>query len=298
MKKSTAYFAVAIMATFASGLSSCSIFKGADKSGGKATASAEASSAKQMSASETAMSDALTGDWTIIDINGTRVQAPEDDCPYIGFQPSASVPGKLDFYAYNGCNFINGKVSVRNGIISHSGDFISTMKMCPDAKYESAISNVLGIMKSLKIQRISNESFLYINDASGNTVMTLRRHNLNFLEGAWKVTKLGDNKVPSKVGMQIVIDMATRTIHGNAGCNILNGTLSIDMERENGIKFSKLATTRMTCPDIALEQEFLKALGEVHSAVQVGGNNAHLRDLSGNTIIVLRRMSKDELRSE
>ena len=298
MKKSTLYIAAAFMAAFALGLSSCSIFKGNASTDSKSTAKATPASAKQVSSSESALTQALTGDWAIIDINGTQVQSNEEDYPYIGFQPSASNPGMLDFYAYNGCNFINGNVSVRNGVITHNSDFISTMKMCPDAAYEIAITQVLEKMKSLKVQRINNESFLYLNDAAGNTLMTLRRHNLNFLEGAWRVTKLGDSSVPAKAGMQIVIDMSTRTIHGNAGCNVLNGALNIDMERENGISFSNLATTRMTCPDIALENTFLQALGAVHSAVQVGGDNAHLRDLAGNTIITLKRMSKEELRAE
>lgn len=276
---------------------SCSIFKGNSKNSDMQTASPSNNNAKTAS-SETALTDALIGDWAILDIEGNQVKTSEEDYPYIGFQPSATAPGILDFYAYNGCNFLNGKVTVKNGVISHNSDFISTMKMCPDAEYELAIAGALEKMKSLKVQRLNNESFLYLNDAAGNTIMTLRRHNLNFLEGAWRVTQLGDTKVPAKAELQIVVDLSSNTIHGDAGCNVLNGSVNIDMDRENGISFSRLTTTRMTCPDIALEQSFLEALGNVRSAIQVGKDNAHLRDLAGNTIIILKRMSKEELSAD
>lgn len=287
--------AIAAISVISISATSCSIFKGMDKNSDMQTATPSSTAAKKVSASETALTDALTGDWAILDIDGNQVKAPEEDYPYIGFEPSTTSPGTLDFYAYNGCNFINGKLSVKNGVITHNSDFISTMKMCPDAQYEMAITGVLEKMKSLKLQRINNESFLYINDAGGNTIMTLRRHNLNFLEGAWRVTELGDAKVPAKAELQMVIDLSSKTIHGNAGCNVLNGAINIDMDRENGINFTHLSTTRMTCPDIALEQTFLQALGAVHSAVQVGKDNAHLRDIAGNTIVVLKRMSKEDL---
>ena len=159
-----------------------------------------------------------------------------------------------------------------------------------------AISTALEQMKTLRIDKINNESFLYLIDGSGQTLMTLRKHNLNFLEGAWKVKSIDGQRVPSEVGIQIVVDLQTNTVHGNAGCNVLNGLVKVNMDVENGISFADVATTRMTCPNIAYESQFLQALGKVATAT---GNDsrAQLRDASGKTVVELERLSKADLQA-
>lgn len=242
--------------------------------------------------------DNLVGDWTIVNINGTPVSAASDgEVPYLGFSRNASDPSLLDFYAYNGCNFINGAIAIDKGAMKRVGENTSTMRMCADAPYEMAIATALETMKTFRIERVNDSSFLYIVNGAGQTVMTLRKHNLEFLDAAWRVTRLNGKEVPSKSNILFVVDLQGKTIHGNAGCNVLNGAITVDMDRENGLQFTNLATTRMSCPDMALEQEFLQALGQVRSAVSVnGGKNCRLRNADNATIIELRKMSKDELR--
>ena len=48
-------------------------------------------------------------------------------------------------------------------------------------------------------------------------------------------------------------------VHGNAGCNTINGTVIVN---ENKIAFSEIITTEMACPG-DLEQRFLTALQNV-----------------------------------
>jgi len=48
-------------------------------------------------------------------------------------------------------------------------------------------------------------------------------------------------------------------VHGNAGCNTINGTVIVN---ENSIAFSQIITTEMACPG-DLEQRFLTALQNV-----------------------------------
>ena len=50
-------------------------------------------------------------------------------------------------------------------------------------------------------------------------------------------------------------------VFGSTGCNRLTGTF--DLSGENRIKFSPLATTRMTCPDADAETRFVKAMSLV-----------------------------------
>ncbi len=236
----------------------------------------------------------LSGDWAIIDVNGEAVTAPEGDYPHMSFSPNRDNPGWIDFYAYNGCNFINGVVALQGSKIAKQGDFAATMKLCPDAKFETGISTALELMKTLKIQKINNESFLYLVDGNGRAVMTLRKHNLNFLEGAWKVTAINGDKLPESVDIKIVVDLQTNTVHGDAGCNVLNGTVEVDMSVENGIGFTNLRTTRMTCPNIAYETSFILALENVRTATG-NASSAQLRDSQGKVIVSMTPLSRNDL---
>lgn len=269
----------------------CSVFR---KSSDPLTATPASGTAATASGDQT-VSKALAGDWTIIDVKGHQVSsAPGTEAPHMGFAPSQDNPGWIDFYAYNGCNFINGVVALKGSKISKQGDFAATMRLCPDAEYEMAISTALEQMKTLKIERINNESFLYLIDGGGQTVLTLRKHNLNFLEGAWAVRSIDGDKLPEGVDIRFVVDLQTNTLHGNAGCNVVNGLVKVNMAIENGIGFTDLVTTRMTCPDIAYETRFLQTMARVAKAT---GNEtkAQLLDTDGKVIITLDRLSKADL---
>lgn len=265
------------------------------KQGGKpATGESVRSSNGSSSSSKKVSAKELSGEWAITEVMDKHVAADADDCPYMGFSTNKSNPAWIDFYAYNGCNFINGVISVKGSKITTHGDFAATMKFCGDIPYEAPISTALGQMKSLRIERVGNESFLYLLDGSGHMLMTLRKHNLNFIEGAWRVSAIGSTRVPEGVTIQMVVDMQTNTVHGNAGCNVFNGQLKVNREQENGLGFSDVVTTRMTCPDIAYESQFLQALDKVASAVG-SDNRAQLRDAQGNVVVEMERLSKDDI---
>lgn len=96
--------------------------------------------------------------------------------------------------------------------------------------------------------------------------------------------------------MKVVIDVDECKIHGNAGCNLLNGDVIVNLDKGDGIEFKNLATTRMTCPDIATEQQFLLALEEVDTAVQgATANNAVMKNSQGKTVLTMHRISAEEL---
>lgn len=236
----------------------------------------------------------LVGEWTIIDVRGNQVVAEGDQVPTMGFAVNRENPGWLDFYTFNGCNYINGVVALKGSKVARQGDFAATMRMCPDALYEMQISNALEEMQALKVQRINNEAFLYLINAQGETVMTLRKHNLNFFNGAWKVTEVEDQKIPKATGIKMVIDLENQTVHGNAGCNIMNGTVTVNMATENGVEFTNLRTTRMTCPNQAYETLFLQAL-ERAATVKGNDSKATLYDTQGKEVITLSRLSKADL---
>lgn len=286
---SKSILAIALTATMA--LTGCNLLRN-----GASTAADSATPAQSTAATTTLSPDKttalLTGQWAIIDINGQAVTATEDDeAPYITFDNSDTAAGMVNFFANNGCNFINGAFTIKGNKLVKAGDFLSTMKYCPDAKYEVPVSMALDAMTGFSIEKLNNEYFLYFKNDEGTTLMTLRKHNLNFLNGAWKVTRIQGVDVNEDNAPQVVMDIPELKIHGNAGCNVLNGTITINLDRENGIGFTNLYTTRMTCPQIEIEQTFLLALEQVESCVP-GDNDrtAIFKDAQGQTIITMQRI--------
>lgn len=84
------------------------------------------------------------------------------------------------------------------------------------------------------------------------------------LDGEWSVVELNGKKLASADSKQlIVIDVARKHLSGNAGCNRMNGNIEYTDAQKNIIKFPQVATTRMACPDMKGEQEFLEALNKV-----------------------------------
>ena len=106
---------------------------------------------------------------------------------------------------------------------------------------------------------------MYFMDESHREVMSLMHQNFQFLNGTWNILAI-DGVDVNEPDMHLVIDVDEGKIHGNTGCNILNGNMEIDMEKANSISFSKILTTRMACPPGSHQTELLVALEEASSA--------------------------------
>lgn len=237
----------------------------------------------------------LYGEWTAMNVGGEAVRG--DERPYIVFDTIASDPGLAKFYASNGCNIINGIVSITaKGQMTKASDYLSTMKYCPEAVYEVGVSMVLDNIGSYKIEKIGNEYMLYLNSKDKKQTMVLRRSDLSWLNGAWRVSRLGDVVLDEDAGLKMVIDIPEGKLHGNTGCNIMNGTVKCNPDIQHSISFGNISTTRMACPDMAREQEFVNALSRVASAnASDGTDHADLRDARGTLLMELTRIQLSDL---
>ena len=129
-----------------------------------------------------------------------------DEMPYVNFEiPSGR------FYGSNGCNILNGSFNVDNTTISFNG-VISTLKMCQDVEYQYDINAVIGDGKSYQVEATveGGVNYIYLNDARGHHAITLRRSDMSFLNGQWKITRLGDKDIDNEE-MNIFIDMPEAT---------------------------------------------------------------------------------------
>lgn len=233
------------------------------------------------------------GEWAIVEVAGKPVAINGEDHPKITFEAVEGAPAEVAVIGFNGCNYINGTWSVQGKTVTKQGEFLSSLRSCPDAPYETAINHALDRVATFVKTDAKNISLLA---ADGSAAMKLRKTTTSFLNGAWKVTAINGQKVPAEADIRIVIDTDNCKLHGNAGCNMLNGEITVNLDKPDAIEFKNLATTRMTCPFIATEQSFLVALESVDTAVKsAGGAEAVLKDNAGNTVITMRRLSNEEV---
>ncbi len=227
---------------------------------------------------------AVPGEWTIYSVDGRNITG--DERPYITFDDK-----NHRFYGSNGCNTINGDYTIDGNKLTLS-NVISTMRACPDAPFETAINLALDKVSTFAITRTGNESYMSLINRTGRTVLVLRKHNLDYLNGSWRVAEIQGKSVNPDLHpeLQLVIDIPELRIHGNTGCNIVNGNLLIDPDKTDAMQFTDMATTRMACPDGALETEFLLAMEAVDRARPDGSNKVILMDERGKRVIVLQRI--------
>ena len=79
-------------------------------------------------------------------------------------------------------------------------------------------------------------------------------------------------------------------LHGNVGCNIVNGMLLIDADKSNSIQFMQLITTMKSCPDQEREMAILIALEEVEQAQPVSDEMVVLADKNGKELLKLKKI--------
>lgn len=232
------------------------------------------------------------GQWSITAVGDAAVSPNEDDeMPYVNFQPSTG-----RFYASDGCNIINGDyVMLSDGTMKFS-NVLSTMKYCPDVEHSASIAAVLndGFKVKADCRTLGQETYLYLRTPDGKPALTLRRHNMEFLNGNWQVTDI-DGKSINDEECNIFIDIAELKIHGNTGCNFFNGDIYIDPTRSNAIDFSNMGLTRMACNKS--EQESAMILALERTATAIAGKNddsVMFLDAKGKRVMILKRIPLPE----
>lgn len=227
----------------------------------------------------------LGGEWTIFQVGSTTIDRDED-MPYIIFEPSTG-----RFYANNGCNTINGSYSV-NGDFVEFANVLSTMRLCPDVDFEQDINAVIAERTpvEVKITEGGQESFLDLITPDGRNAMRLRRGNMQFLNGQWDVESIaGLDKLETPAN--IFFDLGELRLHGNTGCNIVNGDIYLDHRLPNAVDFSNMGTTRMACPFDRQQTAMLAALQEAASAISDGNERVMLLNSDGKVLMTLVRAS-------
>lgn len=227
----------------------------------------------------------VKGDWAIETVNGKP--AVGETAPFLKF-----VPDQKRVYGNDGCNIINGgyQYNPADSTLVFS-DMATTMRACgmPDIT-DMEVHAALGAARYYTWRLNGDDYYLTLYDADHNPVMELMHQNFQFLNGTWLVKEI-DGTAVNVPDMKMVIDVDEGKVHGNTGCNILNGSLETDMDAANSISFQKIGLTRMACPDPNYETQLVVALEEASRAKPLKEGRVALLNNQGETVLLLERTS-------
>ena len=87
----------------------------------------------------------------------------------------------------------------------------------------------------------------------------------------------------------IEFDIKSKRIHGNAGCNIMNGDFETSQNDFSAISFPGVITTMMSCPDMEIEGKILAAVNSVQSFAKVPGG-VGLYNGEGQLVLTIEKL--------
>ena len=104
----------------------------------------------------------------------------------------------------------------------------------------------------------------------------------------WKLVQLGDTPVRDGLMLRephLRLDANRQQFSGSGGCNQVTGRYT--QSGTDGIRFIEVASTKMACQGMQIEQEFLKSLAQV-VRWRIEGERLQLLDASGKTVAGFR----------
>lgn len=201
----------------------------------------------------------LGGRWNIVEVNGEKVQ--RDNLPYIEFDTATK-----RLHGNAGCNHFNASYQFENSKSSAIKVLpgVSTLMACPDMELEDKVLSALNTVSSVKKAKAGEG--MQLLDQKGKVVFMLEKakFTVSQLNGEWDLIELDGSPVNTGEYKQFIeFNMIQKTFSGNAACNRMSGSLQYEQNSTDQIKFGKVMSTRMACPELEAEQKFLLALEKV-----------------------------------
>ena len=227
----------------------------------------------------------LTGEWSIIKVEGKDITVPQNqDAPYIAFDTkNGQISGSAS------CNRIMGAFDTKAepGVIDFSR-MASTRMMCPDMSVENSI---FGALSRVDAYRLSNDGNIELCHGDTTLVLLQKREpsvSAAQLNGTWNIKELNGTEVKgdSTTEYQMIFDPADKSFSCNTGCNTINGSYDSEL---TDMTFYSLMSTRMMCPDMAVEDSLNSILPRVSSFGILAGGGAGFYDNEQNLILLLER---------
>lgn len=226
----------------------------------------------------------ISGEWNVVSVEGKEVTGN----PYIGFDMEN---GRL--YGNAGCNRIMGGVEIDSVNPGHIGltNIAATRMMCPDMETEQKVLEALNEVAGYKASATGVE----LTDKDGKVLMSLEKReapavSINDINGEWTISKVDgvEIEVADKTPF-LSFNVADNAVHGNGGCNIINGSFSQEEGNASSLKFGQMISTMMAGPGMETEGKVLEAMNKVASFVVNEDGTLSLLDAGNNEVLLLVR---------
>lgn len=194
--------------------------------------------------------------WVISTLEGQDITNPESNGRDIHFTLN-SEDNRVN--GYSGCNTFMGTYKIEQGNRISFSQMGMTRMACPDSEINEA--QILKVFETADNFTIADGK-LSLNKAKMAPLAEFKKAaNAPIVEKYWKLKTLEGKEVKMSENQEREIFFTLKTqdhrVTGFAGCNTISGAYTL--EEGNRIRFSKMATTLMICPDVDVnESEFLK----------------------------------------
>ena len=224
----------------------------------------------------------ISGEWNVVSVEGKEVTGN----PYIGFDMEN---GRL--YGNAGCNRIMGGVEIDSVNPGHIGltNIGATRMMCPDMETEQKVLEALNEVAGYK----ASDTGVELTDKDGKVLMSLEKReapavSINDINGEWTISKVDgvEIEVADKTPF-LSFNVADNAVHGNGGCNIINGSFSQEEGNASSLKFGQMISTMMAGPGMETEGKVLEAMNKVASFVVNEDGTLSLMDAGNNEVLLL-----------
>lgn len=212
---------------------------------------------------------------------------PGTQHPFIGFDTESR-----RVYGNSGCNYIMAslKPESKQGILEFSR-MASTMMAGPNMETESKVLAALQKVSSFK--KVGKDKIELCSPDKTPVILLQKRFypmKLEELEGQWNIESAFGQPMPEELEQtpHIIFDINEKKISGMAACNRLMGQLNINDDNVS-ISIPPVATTRMACPHIEVENNILTALSSAKRFGRLDKERITFFSANGSQVLVLRK---------
>ncbi len=142
-----------------------------------------------------------------------------------------------------------------------------------------------GYTYIIKVTETSTDNMYILKEVVEKKAFTQASTNLYDIWGIIEVK--GIDPLKSNCEQTLEINLNQNTIMGKSGCNNFRGEVEVN-DATNNISFKKVVTTRLTCTNQALEDQYLTALNSVDAFFHYNQNLLFIS--KGEVVIKARRM--------
>lgn len=237
-------------------------------------------------------SSELGGEWNIVTVAGE--QTTGEELPFIGLDMEAK-----RLYGYTGCNRMMGgfEVDTLNAGKIHFTQVATTRMMCPDMNLETKVVDALNKVAGYT----ETENGVALTDEKGNTLLTLSKREtpqvtVESLNGEWVIAAVNGAALEKMDKTPFLsFNVAEKHVHGNGGCNVINGGFMQEEGKPASLRFTQFISTMMAGPGMDVERKVLKAIDTVRSFTVKEDQSVALLDENGVEVLTLVKNEGEKL---